>query len=46
MVKCKWEATESFRKRLRARSIAASGAALKQEYGFVKRQHVERDLIR
>ncbi len=45
MVESERQATQSLRKRLCARSIAASRAALKQRYGFLKRQHVKRDLI-
>ena len=45
MVESERQATESLRKRLCARSIAASRAALKQGYGLLKRQHIKRDLI-
>ena len=45
MVESERQATQSLRKRPCARSIAAPRAALKQGYGFLKRQHVKRDLI-
>ena len=45
MVESERQATQSLRKRLRASGIAASRAALKQGYGFLKRQHIKRDLI-
>jgi len=45
MVKSERQATESFRNRLCARSIAAPRAALKERYGLLNRQHVKSDVI-
>ena len=45
MIKGERQITQSIRKPLCARSITASCAALKKVYGFLKRQHVKRDLI-
>src|SRR5262245_24144440 len=45
MIQSERKAIQSFRKRLCARSIAASRAALKQSYRFLQREHIKRDLL-
>jgi hypothetical protein len=45
MIKSERQATQSLRKCVCARSIAASRAVLKERYGLLQRQHVKRDLI-
>src|SRR5262249_33408203 len=44
MIKSERPATEDLRKRL-CSSIPAAGAAQKEVYGFLQRQHVKRDFI-
>src|SRR5262249_7049271 len=45
MIESQRQATQSLRKPLCTRSIAASRAALKESYGLLIRQHIQRDLI-
>ena len=45
MIKSERQATQSLRKHPRPGSIAAARAALKEGYGFLKRKHIECDLI-
>src|SRR5262245_19431603 len=46
VVESEWEATQGLRKRFCARGIVACRELLKQNYGFLQRQSVERDRLR
>ena len=46
MVQSEWQATESLRKCLRAFSVAATCAGLKERHRLFKRHHIQRDLLR